>query len=103
MTYVYYNNNKKYKTKEGYKIPFDKISSPNEDTPAYEDLESGEKRWCEKGRIWHRLTGPAIIHSNGSEWFYLNDICYYENVKDWLEDHPNQENAFQVEMLLKYT
>jgi hypothetical protein len=102
MTYIYYNNNKKYKTKEGYKIPFDKISSPNEETPAYEDLESGEKLWSEKGRIWHRLTGPAIIRPDGSNEFYLNGKNY-ENVQDWLKEHPNQTNAFQVEMLLKYT
>ncbi len=102
MNYVYYIDGEKYKTKEGYKIPFDKISSPDENMPAYEDLESGEKLWSEKGRIWHRLTGPAIIRENGNNEFWLNGE-YYQNVHDWLKAHPNQDNAFQVEMLLKYT
>jgi hypothetical protein len=101
MNYIYYVDGKKYKTKEGYKIPFDKISSPDENTPAYEDLESGEKIWTEKGRIWHRLTGPAIIWPDGSYDFYLNDKKY-QNIHDWLKDHPNQDETFKKEMIERW-
>jgi hypothetical protein len=94
MTYVYYIDGENFTTEHKI-IPWDYISSPNEETPAYENTLTGEKFWCKKGRIWHRLTGPAIIHSNGSEWFYLNDI-FYENIHDWLKEHPNPDLYFDA-------
>jgi hypothetical protein len=78
------------------------ISSPNENTPAYENLSNGYKLWCKRGWFWHRLTGPAFISDNGRKEFCLNDKPY-ENIHVWLEEHPNQDNAFQVEMILKWS
>jgi hypothetical protein len=102
MRYIYYIDGKKFTTDKTHEIPLSKISSPDENTPAYENLETGYTVWCLKNCRWHRLTGPAVINSDGSEQFWLNDHAY-KNVKDWLKDHPNQDNAFQIEMLLKYT
>jgi hypothetical protein len=102
MTYVYYVDGEKFTTDKTHEIPLSKISSPDENTPAWENLSTGKKYWCNKGLFLHRLTGPAVINSDGQEHFWLNDNAY-KNVHDWLKDHPNQDNAFQVEMLLKYT
>jgi hypothetical protein len=100
--YNYYIDGKKFTTDNWYDIPWDDISSPDEKTPTLEDLSDGYRSWCEIGRKFHRLTGPARTWSNGQREFWLNGI-YYENVKNWLKDHPNQDNAFQIEMLLKYS
>jgi hypothetical protein len=100
--YVYFIDGEKYKTNNYVDIPLYDISSPDENTPAFENLEIGRKIWCEKDWKLHRLTGPAIIDKDGKERFYLNGL-YYENIHDWLKDHPNQDNTFQIEMLLKYT
>jgi hypothetical protein len=106
---IYYIDGNKYISKTN--IPILKISSPDEQTPAYENLELGFKFWCDKGDvyhrltggdIYHRLTGPAIIWNDGYQEFWLNRKKY-KNIHDWLLNHPNQTNAFQVEMLLKYT
>jgi hypothetical protein len=102
MKYIYYIDGEKFLTDIRKLIPWDVISSPNENTPAYEDINTGSKAWCEKGQILHRLTGPARIMVDGTCQFYLNGK-YYENIHDWLKDHPNQDNTFQVEMLLKYS
>jgi hypothetical protein len=99
---VYYIDGKKFTTKDYYKIPHDKICSLNEETPAWEDLITGEKLWCIKDGILHRLNGPAFIDNDGKEMFCLNGKRY-NHIRDWLKEHPNQDNAFQVEMLLKYT
>jgi hypothetical protein len=93
---------KNLSTGKNHEIPLKKISSPDENTPAWENLKTGEKLWCEKGYIFHRLDGPAFISSNGTKKFWLNDKRY-DNSKEWLKAHPNQTNAFQVEMFLKYT
>jgi hypothetical protein len=77
---VYYVNNKKYTHEDNNFVPWNEISSPDENTPAYENLKTGYKVWCEKGRIFHRLTGVALIRADKSEHFYLNDQPY-ENVK----------------------
>jgi hypothetical protein len=42
------------------------ISSPNENTPAYEDLEYGYKSWYQNGKR-HRLTGPARMWKAGKK------------------------------------
>jgi hypothetical protein len=99
---IYYIDGEKYIAKKYENIPIYKISSPNENTPAYENLESGYKFWCKKGDINHRLTGPSSIWPDGYLEYWLNGKKY-ENVNDWLKHHPNKDNAFQVEMLLKYT
>jgi hypothetical protein len=105
MTYIYYIDGEKYTTDDHDKVPIYKISSPDEQTPAFEDLETGYKYWCLQGWIFQRLTGPARIYSeihSDVEEFWLNDKKY-TNIHDWLKAHPNQDNAFQIEMLLKYT
>jgi hypothetical protein len=102
MTYIYYIDGKKYTTDNDNKITKYKISSPNEQTPAYENLTTGFKLWLKKGWHWHRLTGPAIVWSDGKNFFCLNGKRY-ENILYWLKDHPNQDNSFQIEMLLKYS
>jgi hypothetical protein len=104
MTYVYYIDGEKFidENYEFYNNNFLLMSSPNEETPAFEELEIGYKFWCLKGFIWHRLTGPAFIDYFGNYNFYLNGI-YYKNLNDWLKDNPNQDNTFQIEMLLKYS
>jgi hypothetical protein len=100
--FIYYIDGMIFTTENYDEIPWYKISSPDENTPAYSDLTTDKKLWCEKGDIWHRLFGPAYIWSDGKEQFWLNDKRH-ANVNYWLEEHPNQTNAFQVEMLLKYT
>jgi hypothetical protein len=95
--YKFYIDGKEFLTDDFNNIPRHDISSLDENTPAFENLETGYKRWCEKGNIWHRLTGPAIIWSDGKE-FWLNDQPY-ENVDEWLKYHPNQDEAFKKEML----
>ncbi len=102
MTYIYYIDGEKFTTDDHDDIPRYKISSPDENTPAFEDLKTGHKYWCLEGNRWHRLTGPAIIRKNRSYSFWLNDEHFY-SVEEWLKFHPNQTNAFQVEMLLKYS
>jgi hypothetical protein len=101
MTFIYYVDGKKF-TKNSGKVPWYDISSPDENTPAFEDLESSHKLWCLKDYIWHRLTGPAVFWPNEKYSFCLNGE-FYENVEDWLKDNPNQDNAFQVEMILKWS
>jgi hypothetical protein len=92
MAHVYYVDGERYTTDDFDNVPFDKISSPDEITPAYEDLSDGYKFWCLKYKL-HRLTGPAVIFSDGNKWFCLNDIKY-ENVCDWIKDHPNPDLYF---------
>jgi hypothetical protein len=102
MNYIYYVNGKKIRTKDFYKIPLNKISSPDENTPALENLKKGQKIWCKINRKYHRLTGPADIgHDKSdigrdkSEYFYLNGK-EYEDVKDWLKAHPNPDLYFDT-------
>ncbi len=102
MTYIYYVDGKRFTTDDYDDIPRYKISSPDENTPAFENSETKYKRWVEKGNRWHRLTGPAIIRADGSYVFWLNDEIYI-NVEEWLKFHPNKDNTFQVEMFLKYS
>jgi hypothetical protein len=102
MKYIYYINGEKFTSDNVDEIPFYKISSLDENTPAFENIRTGHRFWCLKGDKWHRLNGPAYICPDGKEDFYLNDK-HYENIQEWLRNHPIQDNAFQVEMLLKYT
>jgi hypothetical protein len=97
---IYYIDGKKYTTDDEKEISWNNISSPDENTPAAENLKTGENLWCLKGDKWHRLTGPAYIWVDYA--YGLNGKRYY-NIHDWLKDHPNQSNAFQIEMLLKHT
>jgi hypothetical protein len=93
--YVYYIDGEKFKTKYYSKILFINVSSLNEQTPAIEGLADGFKFWCEKEINYHRLTGPARIWSDGTKEFYLNGK-YYENIHDWLKDHPNPDLYFDA-------
>ena len=95
MSYIYYFDGKKHITKNVNEIPIYEISSPDDKTPAYENLTTGEKVWCLKGDFWHRLTGPARIYPNGRETFWLNDKLY-ENIHAWLKDHPNPDLYFDA-------
>ncbi len=95
MTKVFYIDGMKVPDNKFSVTPWRLISSPNEDTPAFEDLSTGEKLWCLKGYRLHRLTGPARIWSDGQEQFYLNDKIY-ENVKEWILDHPEPELYFNA-------
>jgi hypothetical protein len=103
MKYIYYVDGEKFTSDNLDEIPHYDISSPNENTPGFENLEIGRKIWCKKKWIIHRLSGPAIIDKDGNERFYLNGEFYIDNVILWLKHHPNQDNTFQIEMLLKYT
>jgi hypothetical protein len=79
MSYVYYINSEKFTTEIYKEIPWRVISSPDEDTPAFEIL-GNYKEWCKKGHIWHRLVGPARMWANDHKEFYLNGK-YYEKYK----------------------
>jgi hypothetical protein len=95
MTYIYYIDNEKFTTDNYFDIPRYHVSSPDENTPALQDLNSEHKVWCEKGRILHRLTGPAYILRNGIEQYFLNGKDY-DNVHDWIKDHPNPDIYFDA-------
>jgi hypothetical protein len=103
MKYIYYIDGEKFTTNNISDVAWDDISSPDENTPAYNNISEVYKVWCKKGRKCHRLRGPAQIFSDGTTWFCLYGKFYFKNIHSWLEDHPNQDNAFQVEMLLKYS
>jgi hypothetical protein len=90
---IYYIDGEKFTTDDYDTIPRSEISSLDENTPAIECVESGQKLWCEKGRIYHRLIGPSKIWRDGREEFSLNGTDY-ENVHDWLKDHPNPNLYF---------
>jgi hypothetical protein len=98
--YVYYIDGEKFTTENYNEIPWLKISSPDENTPAYEKI-NGPKIWYVKGDFWHRLTGPAYICPNRKEEFYLNGKRY-ANVYSWLKNHPNQDKSFKKEMLERW-
>jgi hypothetical protein len=93
--YIYYIDGNKFTTNEYFNIPFEIISSPDENTPAFEDIYYWEKIWTKKGIIWHRLTGPAFIDSNGTKNYYLNGKPYF-NIQNWLKDHPNPDLYFDT-------
>jgi hypothetical protein len=76
------------------------VSSPDEFTPAIERTD-GYKLWCKIGYIWHRLTGHALIHSDGNYFFRLNGKDY-DNIYDWLQEHPNQDLSFKKEMVVRW-
>jgi hypothetical protein len=93
--YIYYIDGKKFTTDDFHDIPIDDISSPDNQIPGYEDLLRNIKIWLEKGEIKHRLIGPAIIVTNKKEIYYINDKKY-ENVKEWIKDHPNPDLYFNA-------
>jgi hypothetical protein len=99
---VYYVDGEKFTTENYDEISIRKISSPNENTPAWENLKTGEKLWMKKGFVRHRLTGPAEITSDGREEFWLYKK-YYENVKDWINNHPNPDLYFNAIGILTET
>jgi hypothetical protein len=94
MRYIYYIDGEKFTTENKNSISFKDISSLNESTPAFEDLSTGHKIWMLKGRIRHRLTGPANKNYHSKE-FYLNGK-FYQNAKSWLKDHPNPDLYFNA-------
>jgi hypothetical protein len=92
MKYIYYIDGKKFTTHNGY-IPWSKFSSPDENTPAWENLSTGFKLWCRRVRILHRLTGPAKIFPDGKKEFWL-DEKHYQTIKEWINNHPNPDLYF---------
>jgi hypothetical protein len=99
--FVYYIDGKKFTTENCDEIPFDDISSPNVNTPALKNSSNEYEVWCKKGYVWHRLLGPAAINSIGEKFYYLNGKRY-NNIQDWLKEHPNQDENFKKEMIDKY-
>jgi hypothetical protein len=97
MTYVFYVDNVRKVSDNRDDVPWLKISSPNDEIPAFENTQNGCKHWCEKDLLWHRLNGPAIIWPNGHKQFYLKDQ-EYKNINQWLNAHPNQDENFKKEM-----
>jgi hypothetical protein len=95
MTYIYYVDGDKFKTKNYNSIPFSKVSSLNEETPAIEGLSDNYKLWCLKGWTPHRLTGPAYINTNGVKEYWLNGERY-NNIKEWIKNHPNPDLYFDT-------
>ncbi len=96
MSYVYYIDGVKYLIENiNKKIPWLRISSPDENTPALEDLSNGYKFFCEINEQIHRLTGPAEIYPDGNLLYGLNGRIF-RNVNAWLKHHPNPELYFDV-------
>ncbi len=75
------------------KIPWLRISSPDDNTPALEDLSDGYKFWCLKGYVWHRLTGPAEIYPNGNLLYGLNGRIF-RNIKGWIKKSSKSRTLF---------
>jgi hypothetical protein len=96
MTYIYYIDGTKHLVEiRNKKIPWKEISSPDEYTPALEDLSDGYKFYCEINEQIHRLTGPAEIYPNKRLLYGLNGRVF-NNVNDWLKHHPNPELYFDA-------
>jgi hypothetical protein len=95
MHIIYYVDGKEYKTDYYSNVPWDDISSPDENTPAIENLKTRFKFWCLKRINYHRLTGPSRIWANGDKWFCLNGKKY-ETIKEWIKDHPNPDMYFDA-------
>jgi hypothetical protein len=102
IRYIYYIDGERFTTDDRGEVLNDYVSSPDEDTPAFENLLLGFKVWCLKGLILHRLTGPARILSDGSYTFCLNGN-YYKTVKEWIKDHPNPDLYFNTIGILTET
>jgi hypothetical protein len=49
--FIYYIDGERYINEDFTEIPLNDISSPNENTPALEELKTGEKIWCKKGWV----------------------------------------------------
>jgi hypothetical protein len=98
---IYYTKHGKFETLDILDISFEDLHSVDDNTPSYYCDSSNDKCFSQNG-LFHRLNGPAQIFGNIQNRFWLNGI-YYESIHDWLNDHPNQTNAFQVEMLLKWS
>ncbi len=93
MRYIYYIDGEKFTTEDKFSNSlWKKISSPDDNTPAIE-TSNGYKFYCQLDEQIHRLNGPAEITSDGGNIFGLNGR-YYENVHDWLKDHPNPDLYF---------
>jgi hypothetical protein len=93
--FVYYIDGERFTTVNVKLINFNIVSSPNDDIPAFEDLSDGYKSWFLKEVVWHRLTGPARIYSDGIKEFYLYGR-YYPTIRAWIKDHPNPDLYFNA-------
>jgi hypothetical protein len=91
---IYYIDGIKHIKNDYGKIPFEIISSPDEQTPAIETTP-GLKVWCKKEWKFHRLTGPARIFPDGREEYWFDNI-YYPTIREWITDHPNPDLYFNA-------
>jgi hypothetical protein len=92
---IYYIDGIKHIKDDYGKIPFEIVSSPDENTPAVEMLTTGLKLWCERGWIFHRLTGAARIFPDTKEEYWLDNI-YYSTIREWIAVHPNPDLYFDT-------
>jgi hypothetical protein len=81
---IYYCGNTSLFSKEILEGTYD-------DLPSLERPSAEYKVWYENGKK-HRLTGPALIHRTGCDYWLEGE--YYENVKEWINSHPNPDLYF---------
>jgi hypothetical protein len=96
LAYIYYVDGEKFTTDDYDEVPKYDVSSPDENTPAYESLEIGTKVWCKKGWRLYRLIGPAVVYINGDYNFWLDGKYYGKDINAWLKNHPNPDIYFDA-------
>jgi hypothetical protein len=95
LRFIYYIDGEKFTTEDKFSNSlWKKISSPDDNTPAFE-TSNGYKFYCHLDEQIYRLNGPAEITSDGREDFYLNGKRY-ETIKEWINDHPNPDLYFDA-------
>jgi hypothetical protein len=77
------------------------LCSPDDETPALINRKLGFSLWCKKGWIWHRENGPAAMFVDGTKVYWYNHR-QFRTIQDFLKHHPNQDEAFQKEMLERW-
>lgn len=83
---------------KGVFYTYHKLHSPDDYTPAWMEIETGNKEYWYNGKL-HCEWGPALTVFNE---FYLHGKFYGKNIEKYLKDHPNQNEKFQTEMLIKW-
>ena len=65
--------------------------------PTLETVDEKYKEWKNRKNEFHREDGPAVIWPGGNtDWYY--DGHHYNNIEDWIEDHPDQEKATKAKL-----
>lgn len=99
--FIYYTKQGKFETNDLDEIPWSKLHSPNEKTPAIIHTHDNHEMYYFNGKK-HRLTGPASLGGIfNSQYFYLYGVEY--EFEEWLKNHPNKDITFQTQMRLKYS